>query len=307
MSVTLSRLSPSALSQLLCEQGAVIQTGRYVARIRSQVPHLAKDLLTLYGHTPLRQDDAHDFLIDLTPGKGLRRWVHPYVNFALYGNQPFTPLPIAQSTPLLEWGMNWCVSNQDHRALIIHAAVVERNGRAIIMPGQPGAGKSTLCAALVASGVCRLLSDELTLMCHKTAEVLPNPRPISLKNRAIDIIAERFPDIPRTATVQDTLKGAVSLFRAPQSAIEGTFISAKPGIVVFPRYRAGLAQPLVERVGRGRTFVELANQSFNYPVLGEQGFATLQQHVSQCRAYRLEYAGDLDQAIDIMDELLHDE
>ena len=50
-----------------------------------------------------------------------------------------------------------------HQYLIIHAAVVEKNGLAAILPAPPGSGKGTLTAGSVLSG-WRLLSDELTLI-----------------------------------------------------------------------------------------------------------------------------------------------
>ena len=103
----------------------------------------------------------------------------------------FNPLPAEQAFPLLEWGLNWCVATQCHQYLILHAAVLERGGRALIMPAPPGSGKSTLCAALVARG-WRLFSDELALIEIGGGQIVPLPRPISLKNESIDRIISGF-------------------------------------------------------------------------------------------------------------------
>lgn len=81
----------------------------------------------------------------------------------------------------LEWGMNWCVSVTANEYLKLHAAVVAKDGIVLLMPGLPGAGKSTLCAALALHG-WRVLSDEHALVVPGTANIVPLPRPISLKN-----------------------------------------------------------------------------------------------------------------------------
>ncbi|TXL12561.1 hypothetical protein BMR05_15020 [Methylococcaceae bacterium HT4] len=83
--------------------------------------------------------------------------------------------------------MNWCISSQLNTYLIIHAAVIEKSGYAVIMPAPPGSGKSTLTASLIQEG-WRLLSDELTIIDVQNACVVPFPRPVSLKNESIDII-----------------------------------------------------------------------------------------------------------------------
>ena len=72
------------------------------------------------------------------------------------------------------------------RYLIIHAAVVERNGFALLLPAPPGSGKSTLCAGLIHHG-WRLLSDELALIDPETATLQAIPRPVSLKLSLIHI------------------------------------------------------------------------------------------------------------------------
>jgi predicted ATPase len=46
---------------------------------------------------------------------------------------------------------------------MLHAAVVEKNGKALILPALPGSGKSTLSAALAMNG-WRFLSDEFTMI-----------------------------------------------------------------------------------------------------------------------------------------------
>ncbi len=127
------------------------------------------------------------FDIAVVASSGLRRWLRPQANLVVNGVRPFLPLPADLSGALFEWSLNWCVGDHAHRWVAVHAAVVERNGRAIILSGVSGAGKSTLCAALVLAG-WRLLSDEFALIDPHTGLLSPLPRPVSLKNASIGII-----------------------------------------------------------------------------------------------------------------------
>ena len=83
--------------------------------------------------------------------------------------------------------MNWCIAGHAHHYLMLHAAVLEKNGQAVILPGDPGAGKSTLTALLALSG-WRLLSDEITLIDRDDGLIVPLARPVSLKNASIDVV-----------------------------------------------------------------------------------------------------------------------
>jgi ABC-type thiamine transport system ATPase subunit len=85
--------------------------------------------------------------------------------------------------------LNWCVAGHAHHYLMLHAAVLEKNGRAVVLPGDPGAGKSTLTAALMLDG-WRLLSDEITLINRRRWTARTGlARPVSLKNASINIIS----------------------------------------------------------------------------------------------------------------------
>ena len=252
-------------------------------------------------------DDTYiDFDIALRSSGGLRRWIRPQVHFFCHGQHPFMPLPEDQSLPLMEWGLNWCVSHHYNEALVIHAAVVEKFGKALILPGQPGAGKSTLCAALVTLGGFRLLSDELTLLDLQSGCVLPNPRPVSLKNQAIEIVRSFAGDGAISRVVHDTQKGTVGLLQPPPESLRCWEEPAKPGAIVFPRFKPDIEGGTLQEMSKGLTFLELANHSFNYSVLAEKGFHTIARHLDDAACFAFEYDGNLNAAVEAMEDLLSD-
>jgi HprK-related kinase A len=298
--LTIASLSPAELRARLAAGALRLQTGDFVARIESRNPQLAQGLALLYGDYPVRGEDAFaDFQLSFTE-PALRRWVRPQVRFASDGFAPFQPLPREQAFPMFEWAMNWCVSSRVQSYLVIHAAVVEKNGRAAILPAPPGSGKSTLCAALVSRG-WRLLSDELTLVRPGSAELVPLPRPISLKNASIDVMRAYAPGWVFSPAVADTIKGTVAHMKAPGESVGRAGEIARPGWIVFPRYVAG-ADARLDPVPRARAFMRLAGNAFNYSLLGTTGFDTVAGVVGQSAAYDFEYSR-LDEAIEMFARL----
>lgn len=241
-----------------------------------------------------------DFSVKLVPPGIFQRPIYPRITFDLDGVRPFKPLPAHQAFALFEWGLNWCVAMHMHRCVLIHAAVVERNGFALILPAPPGSGKSTLCAALAARG-WRLLSDELAMITPDTLELIPFPRPISLKNQSIDIM-RAYAGLEHIGPVfSDTHKGDVAHMKVPRNAMEQAHIRAQPGWIAFPRYRAG--SPLrLSPLPRARTVIALADNSFNSDRLGEQAFRTLSGTAAASACFEFEYS-ILDDAVACFDTL----
>ncbi len=276
--------------------------GDFDVCVRSSLPSVPRGVLALYDQYPLVESVAlADFHIELNPPGFLRRYLRPQVQFSYDGYVPFKPLPQEQAYPMFEWGLNWCVANSAHDCLVIHAAVVERDGRAFIFPALPGSGKSTFCAALVSRG-WRLLSDEMTLLDLRSGLVRPFPRPISLKNESITVIREFAEGVRMGDIVRDTSKGTVAHMRAPGASVQRAREPAPPAAVVFPQFRAGSATAL-SRVSRGEAFMEMASNSFNYHVLGLEGFEFLGDIVAGCEARRLVFS-KLDEAIAALETLL---
>jgi len=294
-------LSYRELEQRLAGPGVRLRTGPVVSLIRSRLPAVVSGISLLYAEYPADDPEGFaDFRVRVGRPRNLRRWLQPQAHFFSDGSLPFRPLPVDQAFPMLEWGLNWCVSSHCHQYLIFHAAVVEKSGRALILPAPPGSGKSTLCAGLVNRG-WRLLSDELTLIEIASGRVVPLPRPVSLKNASIDVIRAFAPTVAISQPVHDTSKGSVAHMRAPSDSVDRASETARPGWIVVPRYEAGLAAALIP-LSRARGLMRMADNAFNYSVHGRTGFEVLAQLVDRCACYEFAY-GDLEEAAAVFNDL----
>jgi HprK-related kinase A len=290
-----SDLSSSELAQRLGGPGIYLRTGVFTARIQACVPRVVEGLHRMYADYPVLEPGFADFHVRLARPRTMRRWFAPQVQFLLDDFAVFKPLPLDQAFPMLEWGLNWCISSHAHRYLMIHAAVVEKDGHAAILPAPPGSGKSTLCAALVHRG-WRLLSDELTLVRISDGKIVPVPRPVSLKNGSIEVMKKYVPGAVFSREVFDTTKGTVAHMRAPSSSVTRAAEVAEPAWVVFPRYEPGSAAQL-EALPRAHGFMQVADNAFNYSELGVKGFETLARLIDASQCYRFTYSV-LDEAIE---------
>jgi HprK-related kinase A len=281
-------LTHAQLRVALRWHGLRIRTGPVVTQIRSALDEVVDGIRLHYANHPVEGLDTFaDFHVTVDRPFGPRRWIQRQVVFGFDGDVPFTPLPGDQGMPMLEWGMNWCVSNHCHQYLTIHAAVVERGGRALILPAPPGSGKSTLCAGLTFSG-WRLLSDELALIDPHTNQLRGLARPISLKNASIDVLRHFAPQARLGPVVHETTKGSVAHVQAPPASVVDVDRPASLAWVVLPRYVAN-APATLEPMSRAEGFMQLVDNSFNYHLYGARGFDLLAALVNGCRCFRFTY------------------
>ncbi len=293
-------LSASDLRDAL-HAGLKLRTGPVVTQIQSTLPEVVAGIALHYANHPVEAHNGFaDFHVRIAKPKGLRHWFQPQVLFFFDNEPPFHPLPANQAFPMLEWGLNWCVSNLCHQYISIHAAVLERNGKALVLPAPPGSGKSTLCAGLLHHG-WRLLSDELALINPATLAITPLPRPVSLKNASIDVIKEFAPTAVMNPPVHDTIKGTVAHMRPPASALIHAGEKALPGWLVLPQYTPE-ADAILAPLSKARALMALIENSFNFNLHGEQGFTALANWIEASDSYTFTYSS-LDEAVPIFDEL----
>lgn len=286
---------------MLQREGLRIQIGPFVVSLNSSMQRIAENIAFFYADYTLPDSGSFvDFHVRIDRPPGLRRWYRSQAIFHFDQLNPFKPLPADQAFAMFEWGLNWCIATISHQFLIVHAAVVAKEDKALLLPGEPGAGKSTLCAALVSRG-WRLLSDEMALINPHNLRITPVPRPIGLKNDSIDIM-QRFDAQAVIGTpVADTAKGTVAHMRPPDDSIRRADTDARPVGIVFPLYSTGSATQL-EAITRGKALLRIVEQSFNYHILEADAFEALKRLVSVTPVFDLRYS-DLNSAISHIDAL----
>jgi HprK-related kinase A len=294
-------MAPPELARMLSGPGLRLRTGPLVAQIHSPLPAVAEGIALHYASHPLESIEGFaDFHVRIVRPKNIRRWLQPQVLFQLDDTAPFSPLPANQAFPMLEWGLNWCVANLCHQYLTIHAAVVEKSGKALILPAPPGSGKSTLCAGLVNRG-WRLLSDELTLIDMATGNLVPLPRPVSLKNNSIRVIQDFAPGAVFGPAVRDTVKGTVAHMQPPLATVQRAAEHARPGWMVLPKYVAG-ADTVLADLPKAQALIHLADNAFNYTTHGRPGFEALVRLVEASSCHTFSYSR-LDEAAGLFEQM----
>lgn len=281
--------------------GHVFRTGPFSYRLKTDVPAVLDGFSRFYANRPgLAAGAFVDFEVEVLQARGWRRWLRPQAHFRFDGVRSFEPLPANQGFALFEWALNWCITAQVNHWLLIHAAVLERGGRALILPAPPGSGKSTLCAALALRG-WRLMSDEIAIISLDDERLHGLARPVSLKNQSIQIIAGFEPAARFSRPALGTAKGTVAQLAPLAEHVRRVDETAAPAWVVFPRWLPGSTAELKPR-SKAATVLDLAKNSFNFPTLGATGFDTMARLVDRCECHDFSYE-KLDEAIAVFEQL----
>lgn len=241
-------------------------------------------LQRLYRGYPGLVEGIADFTVRLEAERPWRRVLRPSI--AIRGDYTLpdaAPVALAHGLLAGELGMNLQMALGYRRHLLLHAASVERDGRAVLMTGLSGAGKSTLAMTLGEAG-WRLLGDEFALLDLDDRLLHPFPRAISLKNAAIALA----PDPARLGPLlEGTPKGTIRHLRPNAEAIARMDEPARPVLILFPRFGHGDA---VRPMGAAEVFMRLTQASTNYVALGQPGFEALARLVRQVPATAIDYA-----------------
>lgn len=293
---------PAAEAKLTLAGGELrLKTGPFAYCIQSPEPVVYDGLSQLYADfTTLPAASFSDYHISLCPANLVQKW-RKKIDFYSDGHRPFNRIEAQHAYAFLEWGMNWCVSTGSNEYLKLHAAVLSKNGNGLILPGLPGAGKSTLCAALCLSG-WRVLSDEHALIPLGSSDLAPLCRPISLKNESIAIIRDFDSSVVLGPESVDTHKGTVVHMKAdlaPGSHNPG-LLPAR--VMIFSHYAAG-SKLVLKRKPKTESFMFAGLHSFNYSLLRKTGFQTMCTLMDAVTCFDLTYS-DLDQALAAIERLM---
>lgn len=210
----------------------------------------------------------------------------------------------AASVPAMARSLVWLLNTVALAAptsdVHVHAAVASLGGRALILPGPSGAGKTTLVAALALAG-WTYLSDEVAAFGPKGHVVHPYPRPLALERGSWPIVADALDlwpdDVPELVTDLHLVLPASLGPPTPPAP-------APPAAIVFPEVVAG-APTVLEPMDRADTLARLVSLTFNLRDLGREGFEALAGGVRLSSCHRLVLDG-VGAAPDLLRALLDD-
>jgi len=241
----------------------------------------------LYAGYPAPEQGLATLTALIDAPRAWRRWIRPQAaidgDFTLPGA---IPMAIRHGLLAMEMAMNMQVALGERRHLLLHAAAIERGGKALILPGESGSGKSTLAALLGEQG-WRLMSDEFVMIDLVTGLALPFPRPISLKNSAIPVMEALIADSSRFGPLlSDTPKGMLRHLRPSARSIAAMDVPAKPALILFPRFGDDAA---AAGISQSELFMRMTEGSTNYVALGQPAFETLIEMVRTIPAASFSY------------------
>lgn len=276
-----------------------LRIGPATFRIGSAWAGPVAELRALYAGYPAVDGAIADFTVRLQPASRLRRWVRPSIFITGdHGLADAAPMSLAHGLLAAEMGMNLQMALGWRRHLLLHASSVEKDGRVLVMTGESGSGKSTLAALLGERG-WRLMGDEFALLDLLTGDILPFPRLVSLKNRAIDVVARVVETGRMGPLLAATAKGDIRHLVPRADAVRRMGEGGRPALLLFPRFGHEVA---VREMGQGEVFMRLTQASTNYVALGEPGFAALTRFVTQVPARAIDFPSG-EAAFDLVDQL----
>ena len=240
-----------------------------------------------------------DYTVRLEPARPWRKWLRPSVMISGdYMLPDAAPLPLAQGLLAAEMGMNLQMALGWRRHLLLHAGAAEKDGRALVMTGMSGSGKSTMAALLGESG-WRFLSDEFALLGLQDGAVHPFPRLVSLKNGGIEALEQRVGHQRLGPRLRGTPKGDIRHLVPPRDAIQRMDEAALPRLILFPRFGEARA---IRTVPPGELFMRLTQASTNYVALGEAGFAAFTRFCETVPARAIDYRRG-EEGLELIDQL----
>ena len=186
---------------------------------------------TVIGH--LRSDEAStpDLVVDISD----TRWGDRQLRSNIYSNgKPETQAEQLSALGPLVKSVLWATAVNAHDFLLyLHAGVVGKDGKCVLLPAAAGSGKSSLTAALVHAGF-GYYSDEVALVERGTFRVPPVPLAVCVKSTGWDVMAHYYPEIP-TLPIHRRNDGKVVRYVPPPAAA----VQKSSGLVshiFFPQY-----------------------------------------------------------------------
>ncbi len=228
-----------------------------------------------------------------------RRHIHIQGDIA----EAFTVRREHQVLPHIEAVINLSIARHLPHYIQIHAAVLTRGERALVVAGSPGAGKTTLAAALLTRG-WRYATDEFALIDPDTLQVVPYPKTLSIKSGSVEMLRDiGFPIEDEVFHRGD--KGPIRCISPLRCRPDAVAETCGIAMVVFPRCEPAVDQPRLAGMSNAEGAFEMSRRCFNFLKYRRLSLETILAATRRAAFFRLE-SGPLTQTCDLIESAWHE-
>ncbi|MFQ5693590.1 MAG: hypothetical protein ACE5IM_11165 [Nitrospinota bacterium] len=247
--------------------GAAFAPG-YPIRIESDVPRLGTPLREIFGAFEVEDAQSPETTYQVRPARPREKGFRLRVG----GKN----VSVHRERHRLLFELEWLIVNEvvfnPNPYFLIHAALVSREGRTVLLPGSRRSGKTTLALGLVLRG-WRYLSDDISPICPDTLMAVPFPRNFYVRKDVRPLLAadsRREGNGPRVRP-RKPIKEFVSPNRLWEGSLGGP---SRVTHIFFPAYRPG-ATPAIAPLGPAAAVSRLAAHSWGIYLFGKKGVEIL--------------------------------
>jgi len=220
------------------------------------------------------------------------------------GRIRYRKVPIAELAPFLEWIINSLVvraSWGQDRYCLLHAAVVVKGRKGILISGKSGAGKSSLSLALMYRHGYQYLTDEIACWDTHTGKIIAYPKAIMLKERGLLRFQQTYPQFHTRMWDSKRFSQKVCYFNPTQKSPSRVRKTAKIHMVIFPKYRERESLR-VSSLPKAQALLCLQKERFDSIGFGQGDFDKLSGLLSGASVSKILYH-NVFEAADMIDEL----
>ena len=181
-------------------------------------------------------------------------------------------------------------------AVVLHSGAVSLHGRAILLAGPTGSGKSSLAAWCVDRGF-QYLSDEVIALVEGGTDVVGFPRAMVVKGEAAGKV-----EAMTACSAATTIRTAAGTMVRPKPERLAGRLPQPCGLIIFPKFEPGIPLRVVP-VTPAQAALRLMECNLNARNLRGQGFSEISALTRATPAFIL-YYGDFDQLDGVIDVLV---
>lgn len=227
------------------------------------------------------------------------------VQIRVNGRIRYRQVPISEIAPYLEWIINSLVvraSWAQDRYCLLHAAVVVKGRKGILISGRSGSGKSSLSLALMYRHGYQYLTDEIACWDTQTKKIVAYPKAIMLKERGFLRFQQTYPKLQTQMWDLKRFSQKVCFFNPTNTSPSRVRKTAKIHMVIFPRYRER-ESIRVSSFPKAQAILRLQKERFDSIGFEQRDFDTLSGLLSGASVSKILYH-NVFEAADRIDELV---